>query len=265
MEDTVDIVIPAEVAQEARRLAERYYPFVANAYDGGWAITFPDLPGAMADAENWTEVGPVAHEALVVFIETQLAMGKSVPAPSVDTDFLAATDDDYRRAADGYNISAMPRQFTTEQAAEMLGLTARRVAAIASRRRVGRQVGRGYLFTERDIVELTPAEPGQPPRHMEFPQEPDLWNNVRRGALINQLTMAKNWHRRITVWHRQSSAPLEGFVESIMTQRSQSENPIQYFVVFQLGGRYLHVPGDVRAVDFPSNLFDSTDPRSDRA
>lgn len=264
MDTTTDLIIPTAAAQEARRLAGRHYPFVANSYDGGWAVTFPDLPGVMADAETWAEVGPAAHEALVVFIETQLALGKLIPDPSVDTDFLATTDADYHRAADGRNATMLPRQFTTEQAAGMLGITARRVAAIAARRRVGRQVGRGYLFTEQDIVELTPAEPGQPPRRMEFPRELDQWNNVRQGTLINQLTMAKNWNRLITVYPRDHEHPIEGFVERISIQHDWPNAPHAYSVAFTLDGRSLHVPADLRAIDFPGDLFDSTDPGGDR-
>ena len=116
--ETGELIIDDHVAAEARRLADRHYPFIANSYEAGWAITFPDLPGATGDAETWNEIGPAAHEALIVFIETQLALGKAVPNPSVDTDFLAATAADHRRAAFGHNASERSDQIRTAEVAK---------------------------------------------------------------------------------------------------------------------------------------------------
>lgn len=98
---TDEVIITPEVAVQARQIAARRYPFVASAYDDGWTITFPDLPGAMADAETYDEIGPAVQEALIVFIETQLSLGKAVPVPTQGRDLLEATQTDYERAEAG--------------------------------------------------------------------------------------------------------------------------------------------------------------------
>ena len=262
MDDTPDLIISAATAQEARRLADRHYPFVANSYDGGWAVTFPDLPGVMADAETWAEVGTAAHEALVVFIETQLALEKAVPDPSMDTEFLAVTTADYRRASEGRSAVTSPARFSTAEVAKRLEISPRRVTALASRRKVGRQVGRGYVFTEEDIQELRPGAPGQPPRRVEVPRDRDAWNVILKANLWSQLTMAKNWKRSIAVYPWDHETPVTGLVGSISTEQDGPDHRKSSSIALTVDGRFLSIPGDVHIIEFPSDLFDSTDPVS---
>ena len=68
-------------------------------------MAFPDVPGAAADAETWEEVGNAAYETLVFFIETKLAQGDRIPAPSVDTEFLLPTQADFDRARAGLSAA----------------------------------------------------------------------------------------------------------------------------------------------------------------
>lgn len=48
---------------------------------GGYLITFPDLPGCMADGETPDEAMREGREAFDAWIAAQLAAGREVPAP----------------------------------------------------------------------------------------------------------------------------------------------------------------------------------------
>ena len=59
------------------------YPFRASADpEGGYVITFPDLPGCMTQVENAAEIGPAAEEARRLWIMTEYEDGESIPFPS---------------------------------------------------------------------------------------------------------------------------------------------------------------------------------------
>lgn len=77
---------------ERRRTLEHYlalqYPFVAIAdEDGGFTISFPDLPGCLTQAETMDEIGPMAEEARQLWIETEYEAGEDIPLPSYASDY----------------------------------------------------------------------------------------------------------------------------------------------------------------------------------
>ncbi len=59
------------------------YPFdVIAEPEGGYVISFPDLPGCMTQVESLAEVGPMAEEARSLWIETAYDHGMTIPSPS---------------------------------------------------------------------------------------------------------------------------------------------------------------------------------------
>jgi antitoxin HicB len=59
------------------------YPFKAVASeDGGYFVTFPDLPGCMTQVEEITEIPAMAEEARQLWIETEYEDGEEIPLPS---------------------------------------------------------------------------------------------------------------------------------------------------------------------------------------
>ena len=59
------------------------YPFSVIAEpDGGYVVTFPDLPGCMTQVEDIGEVGPVADEIRTLWIESAYENGLEIPPPS---------------------------------------------------------------------------------------------------------------------------------------------------------------------------------------
>ncbi len=64
------------------------YPFRASADpDGGYVITFPDLPGCMTQVEDAAEIGPAAEEARRLWIITEYEDGENVPLPSYPEEY----------------------------------------------------------------------------------------------------------------------------------------------------------------------------------
>lgn len=130
----------------------RNYSFIAKAdlEDGGWIIYYPDLPGVMTQAETYAEIGEMAEDALRVWVEAQLDAGRPIPKPS---DFELP---DWDWAAAGEQLKP------TKQVAELLGVSSRRVLALAADRGVGQRFGRSVMFTDADIDRMRPGPVGRP-------------------------------------------------------------------------------------------------------
>lgn len=54
---------------------------------GGYVILFPDLPGCMTQVRTLDEVGPMAEEIRLLWIETAYEMGQDIPPPSVPEEY----------------------------------------------------------------------------------------------------------------------------------------------------------------------------------
>lgn len=64
------------------------YPFTASADpDGGYVITFPDLPGCMTQVEDAAEIGLAAEEARRLWIMTEYEDGEGIPIPSYPQEY----------------------------------------------------------------------------------------------------------------------------------------------------------------------------------
>lgn len=64
------------------------YPFIVVAEpEGGYVISFPDLPGCMTQVESLAEVGPMAEEARNLWIETAYDHGMTIPSPSYPEEY----------------------------------------------------------------------------------------------------------------------------------------------------------------------------------
>ena len=75
------------MASTARRSLEEYlgleYPFKALVDpDGGYVITFPDLPGCFTHTDDIEKVGLMAEDVRRLWIETAYEEGHDVPLPS---------------------------------------------------------------------------------------------------------------------------------------------------------------------------------------
>jgi predicted RNase H-like HicB family nuclease len=64
------------------------YPFQVIADpDGGYVVVFPDLPGCLTQVDRIEEVGPMAEDARLIWIETAYEHGMEIPLPSYPEEY----------------------------------------------------------------------------------------------------------------------------------------------------------------------------------
>lgn len=133
------------------------YPFAALPEpDGsGWSIVFPDIPGVVGFAANWHEIGTEAQAILAEWLTGEDEDEHPLPGPTPDWDPIRRQPSDF----------ALPALSSAEDVAEELGISKRRVLALAKSRDVGQRVGNALVFTESDIDQLRERQPGRPRRH----------------------------------------------------------------------------------------------------
>lgn len=130
----------------------RNYTFIAKADldDGGWFIMYPDLPGVMTQAETYEEIAFMAKDALRAWTEAQIEDGRPIPEPRE----YELPEWDWDKAGESL--------LTSGEVAEMLGVTSRRVLALAADRDIGQRFGRSVMFHPGDVERLRPGPVGRP-------------------------------------------------------------------------------------------------------
>ena len=87
---------------------------------GGYLITFPDLPGCMADGETEAEAVENGRDAFIAVVSALADMGRDIPAPSFTPDDAAAP------GASGKFVARVPKsihaKLTTRAKAEGVSL-----------------------------------------------------------------------------------------------------------------------------------------------
>lgn len=133
------------------------YSYRVTPVDDYWVIWYPELPGCSTHAKTQEEIGKRAAEVLAVWIESEVEAGH--PLPEVTGDGFPAM-----WGADAYvvDLSEERNYLLAADIAPRLGLSRRRVNAIAQARGIGRMVGGIRLFAEDDIEALRPGPPGRP-------------------------------------------------------------------------------------------------------
>jgi predicted RNase H-like HicB family nuclease len=142
--------------QEITEITELRYPFRAVPDGEGWSIWFPDLPGCTSFSAAWDEIGTRAREAMEIWLESEIELGHPIPPPSND-----GLNDMWPSGLSIHQTDAATL-LTAQDVAAKLGVSRRRVSALAVRRGVGRVIGGARLFATTDIEALRPGPPGRP-------------------------------------------------------------------------------------------------------
>ena len=67
------------------------YPYVADPQpEGGWTVTFPDVPEAITEGDTLEEVAAMAEDALVTALSFYTEEGQPLPHPSAARDLPVA-------------------------------------------------------------------------------------------------------------------------------------------------------------------------------
>jgi antitoxin HicB len=80
------------MARASRQTLTEYlaleYPFqVIASRDGGYVITYPDLPGCLTQADSLDEIAEMADEARRLWIEAEYEDGRDIPLPSYPEEY----------------------------------------------------------------------------------------------------------------------------------------------------------------------------------
>lgn len=142
-------------------LAMRYSFRVEPSPGGGWTVWFPDLPGCSSWAENWNEIGVEAKTIVGLWLESEHRRGHPVPAP---TDFASQVQ---WPKGNNIEIEGSGPVIGVPDMAKLLGVSPRRVQALAKDRGVGRRFGNYLVFSEADVERLKPRPAGRPRRLAE--------------------------------------------------------------------------------------------------
>lgn len=130
------------------------YPFAAipEADGSGWSIVFPDIPGVVGFATTWNDIGAEARVILAGWLTGEDEDGHLLPGPTPDWDPIQRQPGDFD----------MPSLSSSDEVAHELGITKRRVLALAKSRHVGRLVGNTLVFTPDEIDAMRERQPGRP-------------------------------------------------------------------------------------------------------
>jgi predicted RNase H-like HicB family nuclease len=125
------------------------YPFRVAVDEDGYHAMFPDLPGCAVFAQSLEEFGEIAPKVLRSWLEGTAELRGVIPAPIMDEEFH-------------WKPSAFRPGYTSHEAAALLGISVRRVQALARSRGVGRRHGRALLFSQDDLEALRKRKAGRP-------------------------------------------------------------------------------------------------------
>lgn len=130
------------------------FPFVViPVEDGvGWTVQFPDLPGATGFVTDLAQVGQEVATLQQLWLEGLEEDGLKVPKPSYDWDPI-------NRQPGDFTVGTV---YTTQEAAELLGLSVRRVNALSNSRGLGELIGKVKVFTKKEIENMKHRTTGRP-------------------------------------------------------------------------------------------------------
>lgn len=145
----------------------KQYPFqVIAETSGGWSIVFPDAPGAGAYAESWDEIGPKAHEGLMLWLTVTAELGRALPEPTKGGEILYSATGQARLDAESAPFDPATQElFSVRDIAALAGISSGRVRQIALAKHIGQLIGGALIFTHEDLAAfMHRRSAGRPPK-----------------------------------------------------------------------------------------------------
>lgn len=126
------------------------YLIVIEKTPTGFSAYAPDLPGCVATAQTITGVRARMRKAIEFHIEGLQLEGYPVPAPTSEAFFFDLAEDGFikneRRVETLYDIKTF---------AKKAGIAPSTARVYAHRYKIGRKMGRGWVFTDADFEVLS--------------------------------------------------------------------------------------------------------------
>ncbi len=87
----MQIMEPTDMTPAERKPLSHYlslvYPYTVIGDDSAFFIEFPDLPGCMTQVEDAADIGTMADEIRILWIETEYERGAMIPEPVTTANF----------------------------------------------------------------------------------------------------------------------------------------------------------------------------------
>ncbi len=112
----------------------------------GFSGFAPDLPGCIATSTNADEVRRLMREGIEFHIEGLRLRGCPVPPPSSEAFFFAVSE-----SGEVQGETLAETLFDIKAVAAKIGVSTSTVRVYAHRYHIGRKMGRGWVFTEKDL------------------------------------------------------------------------------------------------------------------
>jgi len=125
------------------------YLVVIEKTDTGFSGYAPDLPGCIATGKTADEVRHLMRDGIEFHIEGLRLTGCHVPAPSAEALFFAVSD-----TGEVKNETIAETLYDIRSVAARVGVSPSTVRVYAHRYHIGRKMGRGWVFTEKDIARV---------------------------------------------------------------------------------------------------------------
>jgi predicted RNase H-like HicB family nuclease len=115
----------------------------------GYSAYAPDLPGCIATASTVAEVRRLMREGIEFHIKGLRLEGYPVPLPSSEALFFTVAD-----TGEVSGETVVETLYDIKTFAARMGVSPSTVRVYAHRYHIGRKMGRGWVFTEKDIARV---------------------------------------------------------------------------------------------------------------
>lgn len=125
----------------------------------GWSIWFPDLPGCTSYAATPEKIGPMALEAMELWVEGEIEDGHPIPKPSDDG---LSTGQMWHHNDENNDGFGPANYLSAGQVADKLSISRRLVNARALEKGIGWMLGNQRVFQLEDVEQLRGGPVGRP-------------------------------------------------------------------------------------------------------
>ena len=79
---------PAQVRSELEKYLAMAYPInIVADEDGGYVVSYPDLPGCITQVDTLDEMPSMAREIFELWVESELEVGHDIPPPTYPEEY----------------------------------------------------------------------------------------------------------------------------------------------------------------------------------
>ena len=124
------------------------YLIIIEATKSGFSAYAPDLPGCIATGPTADKTMKLMREAMNFHLEGMLTEGYELPQPSAGAAFFQV------KAGKVTDLRSVETLYDIKTFASKLGISPSTARVYAHRYNIGRKLGRGWVFSDKDVAKL---------------------------------------------------------------------------------------------------------------